>query len=313
MKAFTSETITDQKRLARGEHLLAVRTHLRKRDEVHQRPWRVLMLPGQQPDEEIQSIRHMLPRAHIVAFDRDPIALQASLNAGVDQIIQGELEDYVNIEPERGYTRIFPHRGIYEQPKFDVMLLDLCANASYQTGRIASRYYEWIEPRGCMVFTFSYARDVVEVFSGAAKNSLEFADRFKDVPVGVADRIIYMFPANIIRNIRSIILYMGKGTPMCSCFINKKSLNKHDKKPEDTFLSIIKLEPGDYEVALCYPESAYLYATPQERIESLRRSHSAIIAHYTRKEQEEINGVETPRKRERKNPQLLIEDFIAHG
>jgi hypothetical protein len=48
-------------------------------------------------------------------------------------------------------------------------------------------------------------------------------------------------------------------------------------------LSFVRVEPGDFELAATHPDPAKLYATPQERIEALRRKHAAIKASYTRK------------------------------
>ena len=86
---FKEDTITDQKRLVRGEQLLRARRSLRVRAQKHHYRWRVMMLPGSKPQEEIDAIRNLMPMAHITAVDKDDAALGRAIDAGVDDIMGG--------------------------------------------------------------------------------------------------------------------------------------------------------------------------------------------------------------------------------
>ena len=82
---FTGDHTTDAKRFVRHEHLLHARSVLRVRDAVHNAPYRIMMLAGGSPREEILSIREKWTRAHIVAVDRDPRCVDLAREAGADE------------------------------------------------------------------------------------------------------------------------------------------------------------------------------------------------------------------------------------
>src|SRR4051812_22114148 len=92
---FSEATISDQKRLARGEQLLVARSCLRFRDEAHNRKWRVMVLAGASPAGEIAAIREVLPTAHITAVDKDHSCVRAAKDAGADETLQVDLTNYV--------------------------------------------------------------------------------------------------------------------------------------------------------------------------------------------------------------------------
>src|SRR4051812_6757393 len=124
---FSEDTVSDQKRLARGEHLLAARGHLRVRDHVHHARWRVMILAGGNPAGEVTAIRELMPKAHITAVDKDPLCLEAAITAGVDEVIQCDLTDYSRLG--RSVTSA-PCEALTRLPRFDIVNLDLCSSAN---------------------------------------------------------------------------------------------------------------------------------------------------------------------------------------
>lgn len=162
---FEKENISDQKRFVRGEQLLLARSVLRSRDKAHNKPWRVLMLPGRDPREEIDAIRELMPNAHITAVDRDDASLLSAIDFGANEVVCCNLEDFGVMDfGGRCVPRKVPASEIAQLEKFDLLILDLCSNANETTQKIASVYRSMVASRGVMIFNFSYGRDVVEVF-----------------------------------------------------------------------------------------------------------------------------------------------------
>src|ERR1700757_3362033 len=87
-RSMQSEAISDQKRLVRGEHWLRARHFLRARDDVHHAAWRLMIIAGPAPDEEITCIRELMPKAHILAVDIHEANLMAAIDAGADDTIR---------------------------------------------------------------------------------------------------------------------------------------------------------------------------------------------------------------------------------
>ncbi len=267
---FDADTITDQKRLVRGEQLLRARRSLRARDHVHDRPWRVMMLPGGKPAEEINAIRELMPKAHITAVDKSEACLLAATEAGADNVVHCELEDFQH----RGTHRRAP-AVIHDQAKFDLIILDLCSTANLITKRLASVYRYMLTGYGVFIFNFVYGRDVAEVYIDAAETAPAYKRVVRaGVPEPLAGRISYVFTEPTIDALRSVAAYKGT-LPMCSC------LFAFGEKYRD--LSFLKVEPGDFEIAVTMPDPSKLYACPKERIESLRRTNAALKAAHTRK------------------------------
>jgi len=266
-KTFKADLITDQKRLVRGEQLLAARTALRVRDEQHHREWRVLMLPGESPAEEVGAIRGLMPKAFIVAADRVESSLLAAAAVGVDEIVQVDLEAF-----EKRGVHYRPPAKIWALGKFDLILMDLCSNVNATMRRLFRIYFEKaLTPNGVMVFNFSYGRDVAEVFIALVKR---YPETLPLIPDTVRGRLLYLFGG--YGAIRSVMTYRGAAMPMCSVLLQRGSWTGGQ-------YSYVACEPGDFELAVTCPDPAIMYACPAERIEALRRTNGALKAAWTRK------------------------------
>lgn len=273
MTAFGVDQITDQKRLVRGEQYLAARTYLRSRDFRHNVAWRVLILAGGAPAGEVDAIRELMPKAHIVAVDRDPACLEAACMAGVDEVIECDLSELSET------TTYGMNPALVDQGKFDILSLDLCALATPQTRRLFNVYRAGLtRASGVMIATFSYGRDVSEAYAEALKNSPVTGALLTEAGMAdqIAGRLVYLFGARNdwpgqIERLRSVMAYRGAQMPMISALFHKGAT-----------LSFVQVGPGDFELAVTCPDPAKLYACPQERIEALRRSHAAIRAAHTR-------------------------------
>ena len=279
---FSKESITDQKRLVRGEHLLLARRYLRARDEVHHRKWRVLILAGGAPSGEINAIRALMPEAHITAVDRDPLCLEEAISAGVDDVAVCDLEKWaVDLE-----------LGPLDRGAFDLVNLDLCGLVNQTTRTIWKGVSKLLTPAGIACVTFAYGRDVVEVFvqeveclkrppayyvtKGQEERQRRIVGMFRDaaIPENIQGRLCYLFTPSEIERLRSILLYRGHEMPMCSVL--------YVRGVDPSGISFQRIAGCDYEIAAVYPESASLYDCPQERIESFRRKFAAIRAVATR-------------------------------
>lgn len=277
MKRFDESKITDQKRLARGEQLLAARTYLRARYEAHHPETRILMMAGGAPHEEIAAIRELMPKAQVVAVDRDPVCLDAALAAGADEAVLCDLTD---MPTEMGRWK--RHPAIDRPGAFHLVHFDLMGLATRDLLRMLRVY----APLATDVFilTFSYGRDVVEVYEAATYRETGWADTLSKagVPRSIGGRLLYLFAGSgqklHMSTMQSVIAYRGTAMPMVSamfCFGDRRLLRP---------LSFTLLEPGDFEIAVAHPDPSLLYACPQERLAALRRSHAALKAAYTRKQ-----------------------------
>src|SRR4030065_1581487 len=90
-RKFDASKSTDAKCFVREEHWLAVRAFLRRRDRAHQAKWRLAMLAGPEPAEEIACIRRHMPTAVVIAVDRDPECCRAATKAGADLVVHADL------------------------------------------------------------------------------------------------------------------------------------------------------------------------------------------------------------------------------
>lgn len=284
---FTEDKITDQKRLVRGEHLLLARTRLRARDHAHNAAWRVLMLPGEKPSEEVGAIRSLMPRVHITAVDTSETALLAAIESGVNEVAHCDLRDWQRVPTKNNYsTQRIPPKAL-DGSKFDLLLLDFCSNVNQQTrDAISVCQQRLLDTRGVMVVTFSYGREVVEVFHDAEQHELytDFEPLRQSVTnKTVLGRLLWIFTGTAIKGITSVMLYRGASMPMCSVLIDMRRSSRVSNGRPVPPISFVQAEPGDFEIAVTCPDPALLYATPQDRIEALRRTHAAIKASYTRK------------------------------
>jgi hypothetical protein len=283
---FDQSKISDQKRLARGQHYELARRYLRIRDGVHHARWRILIMAGGAPHGEVRAIRELMPKAIITAVDNNPTCLEAAIDAGVDEVILADLNDFVPDD-----RRLRPTIPLQSAEKFDIVNLDLCASANAATNKIARVYCRLVTVGGVFMMTFSYGRDVVELYSHAYETSplqwTSFCKIYSLDPVTavggklVSGRLLYLFSQKRLEYLRSVVLYRGAEMPMCSVLFC--SIDGSDRVQN---ISVVKLEPGDFEIAVSCPDPSLLYDCPEERISALRRKHAAIRASYTRSARE---------------------------
>lgn len=276
MKRFSVQHISDQKRLVRGEHLLLARTILRARDQVHHRKWRVLMVAGNAPQGEVTAIRELMATAYVVAVDRDQSCVAAAVAAGVDKALCCDLTAWAEPHSTRPYR---PPTLLADNGPFDLMILDLCGGVLSETTRDVFRYYPTLLTRGgvCLM-TFSYGRDVVEVFAQHALKATWEMQRLRalKVPTVLAGRLAFLFKASAINRFVSIMAYRGHEMPMCSIAYCQSDISSRTR--------FVRVEPGDFELAVTCPDPSKLYDCPADRIAALRRTNAAIRASFTRQQ-----------------------------
>jgi hypothetical protein len=300
MKAFTEETTSDQKRLARGEQLKHARSLLRARDWKHSGPWRVMMVSGRYPLGEIVAIQELMPHAKILAVDKDREAVRAAADCGVDsiRIDLSEFTWYGNGSHTRSAAR--PHPEILawlgkdgdSQIKFDLIHLDLCGTVMGHAYDIIPVYHNYaLAVRGVMIADTSYGREVREVifadyYRGRRVRRSYYEpsegvvedpwDTFSvDVPEEVRARVEFLFPGHRLPFVRSIITYCGHHQPMLSVLASKTPWKR----------SYVHLGSADLQAAIICEQLNLqrLYDTPEERVMAFRRSFAAIKAVSTRR------------------------------
>ncbi len=291
MTVFDETKITDGKRFARGEHLLMARTIIRKRYAKHHPKVRILTLAGGSPRGEISAIRELFRGATITAVDKDAECLSAAIDAGVDDVVECDLADFYFEEKDYGGVVRKPNIKFLERPKFEVVVLDFCANAGETLKQIASTYRSLVDD--VLIFNFSYGRDVHELFLNESYHEIVDVLKLNGANEAICSRVDYLFTGWQLDHLQSVIVYQGAQMPMCSCLIggdNKvRRQGSYRENPEliGNGPSFVKYGPGDFELSVTVPEPSLLYACPQERIDSLRRKHAAIKASYTRKKNAE--------------------------
>jgi SAM-dependent methyltransferase len=272
MSSFGAELISDNKRLARGEHLLMARNVLRARDGVHNRPWRVLMMSGDSPAGNIAALRSLMPKCHITAVDKDMRCLDSAIECGVDEVVHCDVTELANETP----TRVRPNPQLTDLDTFDLVDLDLCGLVTKQSMVALNANFRLVKPGGVLMFTFAYGRDVVEVFEYGNYHGGQFTAI--GASPSLAKRLAFVSAkCNHGHKLRSVIAYRGAEMPMCAMLFDKGSSFCATKT------SFIQVGRGDFELAVVYPDAARLYDCPQERIESLRRQFAAIKASITTK------------------------------
>src|SRR5215831_1515813 len=234
--------ISDQKRIVRGEYWLRARSALRARDHAHHRAWKILTIAGPAPAEEINSIRECMHQAHITAVDLVEDNVLAAIDAGADEAHTLNIGETRKVTNGVGsYSKIIPPTVLADE-KFDVISLDLTGPANDWLKDVVACYFrEALVPKGAMMVTFSYGRDVVEAMNGEWENLrakaaqmdtysyngrqhpsypsyLNSLELLKDVPQSVAIRV---WSALRIRctDLESIVQYRGGHMPMVSCFL----------------------------------------------------------------------------------------------
>jgi hypothetical protein len=306
---FDVSKISDQKRLVRGEHYLHARTILRARDQTHHKRWRILTLAGGTPAGEIGCIRELMPKAQIVAVDRNQACLEAAIEAGADDVIHADLTNWAvrrrqeeRWNPDSNRREDVPVESlcaaapIAALAPYDIINLDLCGGVNQTTRDIVARYLRLLAPAGVFIITFSYGRDVVEVFQALweeieSKAGEENDDRWSPnhnrtifemfsgagVPPLLVGRLRYLFVPTQMEKLRSVMAYRGNEMPMCSALYVPK-------RPKSNIgLSFVQVGDRDLEPAVMFPDAARLYDCPKERIDAFRRSFAAQKAVATRR------------------------------
>jgi len=292
--------ISDEKRLVRGEHWIFVRSKLRARDRVHHRAWKILMIAGPSPQEEIACLRELMPSAHITAVDLDQANIEAARTAGADSAICCDISKFIEVDDDNyGPPSRSGSPGHWWPPKevgseFDAICLDLTGPANDWLAEVIAVYYRCLTKNGVLIVTFSYGRDVVEFYQdnwNRAKNrpwnhvgGSDYEVRYLlggGIPEQIAARIYFLFKQRCPR-IRSVIQYSGNSMPMVSVLLARDR--------GDYPVKFIKIESEDFELAVTSENLGNIYACPQDRILELRRSMTAKKAVRTRRERLAIQG-----------------------
>ncbi|WP_439398525.1 hypothetical protein ACRQ5Q_14605 [Bradyrhizobium sp. PMVTL-01] len=295
-----AEAISDQKRLVRAEQWIFARQVLRGRDFVHHKKWRIMIVAGPSPAEEINCIRELMPQAHITAVDFSDSNLSAAKLAGADQTINHDLFEFGQIDKSLGKFDV-PSEKLGDVP-FDVVCLDLTGPANEEFSKAIKVYLSSLTKGGVIIATFSYGRDVKEAFierwkasqrtnirlnrsffSGQEPHRVGIEETIKaiGIPDGLKERIYFLLGRKV-SHLRSVIQYRGNAMPMVSMMIQKR----HGPCPGDQLAKFKAIADGDFEAAVTAENIGNIYACPAERIEALRRSLIARKAVATRREKD---------------------------
>lgn len=296
MTTFELDQVTDAKRVVRGEHYKYASKLLNSRTFNWQPEFTCLILPGRSAKEEICCLRTAIPRSKIIAVDRDPVAVEIALAAGVDDAIHGDLFEGPKM---RG-------RGINEcsmklkvnYGRFDLINLDFCGNITESLVQ-GIRYFlsEMIKTHGVMILSFSYGRDAADAFVRLARNGEFDGNRNNDWEISdsMLGRIKAIVPCSYRKlhyEIKSVLLYKGKHMPMCSLLIEKgkpqwnkvlvdyNGNRKYDYECEQDCLTIMKVIDGDIRPACLFEtelNSSDLYCVPASRVAAWRAVETRMM------------------------------------
>lgn len=282
---FTKAHISDAKRIIRGENYLAAQGMLRARDNSRTAPWRVMILAGGSPEEEIGAIRAVMPNAVIVAVDRDPACVAKALAAGANDGVV--VHDVLRLNRTKGPPNL--PEELEAQAKFDVINLDMCCTPSDEFRRALGVYARrGVTARGVLMVTFSYGHDVAERFIAEARGgSLHgelrpgvaelMEDGFSEALVG---RVLFLQASSrAVLRMRSVVAYPGHRMPMCSILFEKGGGFGWDADAAWQRIGNDDLEHGVLESK----NIDKLYATPAVRIAQMRRAAAARKAVATRR------------------------------
>lgn len=313
--SFERDTVSDQKRFVRGEHWLAARNALRARDKVHHAEWRVLIVAGPCPEEEIRCIRALMPRAEITAVDLVEENVAKAKAAGADVAFVCDLAGF------RKVPRLRQFRDVTMPPlelsvPFDVVCLDLTGPADERLEKMVTVYSRVVTNRGAMIVTFSYGRDVVEAiqFKWLTACNQRFGQNqyvkalklIEGMPDSIMSRV-YVALGSKVRSLVSVLQYSGHAMPMVSCLVMKTS--GASRLPAAKFA---KVDQGDFEAAVTAENIGDIYACPQDRILALRRSKVAMKAVATRRARSLVTAAEANlRRAERRMSRAPSDDNLA--
>ena len=307
--------ISEQKRLVRGEFWLAARKKLRARDKQWHCAWRVLIIAGPAPAEEINCIRTCMHNAHITAVDIEEANVLAAIDAGADDAYVCDIgRTEIVHNPTGNYSKTLPAQELVDK-KFDVIALDLTGPANdWLKDVIACYFRQSLTTKGIMTVTFCYGRDVREAImqeweilqSKASDMRAGYRGQepypnnpghhysfniLKEIPEQIAMRVWCALRTRCT-DLEFCIQYRGSHMPMVTCLVAKN-------RPV-MGVEFKALAPEDLEFALVNEELnlSKLYATPVERVEAFRAAYKHKLAAY--------KAVETRRLRETKQPQLRL-------
>lgn len=287
--------ITDQKRVARGEHLRLATKCLRARDGVHNGKWKVLMIAGPEPEGEAVAIRELMPQAHILCVDKE---MQYVVRAAevADAILCCDLTPsakYVESSySDHKYRVLIPNPELWTRRPFDLIDLDFCGTPSRDVPSLIRVNSTLLSARGVLMVTFSYGRDVLEMSEEALAKLRTKAesgqihwriDNFLELkmPEPLKARIAFVLSPGLLQRLRSILAYRGKEMPMCALLIGGSASVNYK-------LNYLKLCDEDFEDVMLeqYGDPCRIYDCPAERLLFLRRSRSAKKAVATRQNPE---------------------------
>lgn len=278
-----TESISDQKRLVRAEQWIFTRRFLRIRDGVHHAKWKLLIVAGPAPAEEIGCIKELMPKAHITAIDINEANLLAAIASGADEAVHNNLYEFDSEPTAHGSTRT-PSKKL--GGPFDAVCLDLMGPVSGDLSELISVHFRSLAKQGVLIVTFSYGRDVREVFDDSwsklvGNKGYYEADKTLGrieaiaMPEAIRNRVYFLLGKKV-RHLRSVLQYRGGAMPMVSLLMSRIYSEREPAK----FQSIAD---GDFEAAVLAENLGNIYACPADRIEALRRSKIAQKAVVTRK------------------------------
>jgi len=269
---FEAHLVTDAKRLVRGEHYRLAASLLKARSVDRRTNFRVMMIPGRSANEEMSAIRAVMPRAYVVAADRDQIALELAHGAGANECIKMDLKEadkFESLEP------------------FDLINVDLCGPANSELKAIFACARKRVNSGGVLMGWFSYGRDVLEAYVAIARNGdLMGKQTISQTSEAIHGRVAFLSGPTFTA--RSVLRYRGNKMPMCSvvwqkirsgcalCGDNALSHGGNRKSHEFTFPYVESPFVTDEDLRLIIhsaPEEiilADLYATPASRIAAWR-------------------------------------------
>lgn len=290
---FGADQTTDQKRSARGLHLLAARNHLQALHGRHHPRLNVAILAGGAPGAEIAAIRELMRGAKIIAFDQFETCIDAARRAGADESVCCDLTPSVETRVHQSSTveHVLPCAAVQQRGPFDLFSLDLCSEPNEKTRNLWRAYKKSISRGGVLILTFSYGRDVVPMLRAAQQQrvaqaaktdnqSRRMVARMSGVPDKIAMRLCYMFDPAEFANVRSVITYGGNEMPMLSA-LYVTSAHRRDLQARD--LSYVKLSADDWPPLVLDFDPAVVFDCPKDQVLAMRRSAAAKKAVATRR------------------------------
>lgn len=173
MATFTKDTTTDAKRLIRAEFWAKAQDQMKTKGT--RKPY-VVTLAGRNPAEELHVIRTLMPKAHVLMVDIDPEACRSARDAGVDEVMCGD---------------IFTWTDMPWMTRCHVINLDLCGTLTRDVALGTKKYGNLVAKRnGVLMLTVSYGREH-EKFTWKSYNQVpaplggrvEFVDRRVELPL----------------------------------------------------------------------------------------------------------------------------------